>query len=259
VVECICELEKAQLFIKPLEVEMLGIGRLKSKEEIIPILESMGWVKINPYRYECKVGGYPIFTRTLFKMCDKQFKIYELERYPSCYIIFIKGEQWIVMKEWVEIIERVKEKNDSILKTGDTVIWKGKTFLDTPKIGRVTSIKEKAEICDHKGIEVKSIPWDNKHYAMVTLNFESDALAVNDFTSFGDALKPLPQRITAKFYSWFSSCCLCTVEHPTFGKHQVTPQQYKHSPAEYKNKLRKNVLDMFLKGELDMEKYKKHC
>jgi len=69
----------------------------------------------------------------------------------------------------------------------------------------------------------------------------------------------IPQRITAKFYSWFSSCCLCTVEHPTFGKHQVTPQQYKHSPAEYKNKLRKNILDMFLKGELDMEKYKKHC
>ena len=44
-----------------------------------------------------------------------------------------------------------------------------------------------------------------------------------------------------QFASWFTSCILNTVKHPTFGIHQVTPGQIRTSPVSYQNKLYKAI------------------
>jgi len=138
----------------------------------------------------------------------------------------------------------------SKLYKGDLVIWRNSWGKDDPEIVKVTAIEKTTDKHSKYGVAVDSMLWSDIDFMVVDLETGNWA--------YGFQLKPLPQRISSKFYSWFSSCCLCTVEHPKFGKHQVTPYQYLHSSSEYKKKLKQNIIDMFLKGELDMEKYNKH-
>jgi len=44
------------------------------------------------------------------------------------------------------------------------------------------------------------------------------------------------------FCLWFIGTCLNNTEHPTQGRHQLTELQLRRSPAEYKNKLYKNIV-----------------
>lgn len=53
--------------------------------------------------------------------------------------------------------------------------------------------------------------------------------------------KTIPKRISNKFASWFTGTCLNGVRHPRYGSNQVTHQQIKYSPGEYKTALYKEI------------------
>ena len=50
-----------------------------------------------------------------------------------------------------------------------------------------------------------------------------------------------------KFSAWFTGTVLNSVKHPTYGKHQLTPDQIEKSSGDYKNKLFK-AIDMAVKN-----------
>lgn len=58
-----------------------------------------------------------------------------------------------------------------------------------------------------------------------------------------------------QFCSWFTGTVFCTIEHPYYGKHQLTANQIRKSSGEYKNKLWLNIMDCFERGYLTEEKY----
>lgn len=62
------------------------------------------------------------------------------------------------------------------------------------------------------------------------------------------------------FVAWFTGTSLCSVKHPEFGKHQLTPEQVKLSSGEYKNKIYKNIEKAIKNGDItesDIEKHSK--
>ena len=61
-----------------------------------------------------------------------------------------------------------------------------------------------------------------------------------------------------KFASWFTGTVLNGVKHPTQGKHKVTPEQIKNSPASYKNKLFKEIEKAIKNGDINNDDIKKH-
>lgn len=68
--------------------------------------------------------------------------------------------------------------------------------------------------------------FDDREYLNHRINKRFDTMEENTNQSFSN-----------DFASWFTSTSLCDVQHPKFGKHKVTPEQIKYSPAEYKNAL----------------------
>lgn len=61
-----------------------------------------------------------------------------------------------------------------------------------------------------------------------------------------------------KFVAWYTGTVLCNVKHPTRGKHQLTEEQVKNSPAEYKNKIFKDIEAAVKRGDLTQEDIDAH-
>ena len=57
-------------------------------------------------------------------------------------------------------------------------------------------------------------------------------------------------KYSLKFASWFTGTCLCTVEHPKYGKHQLTTHQIKYSDGDYKNKLYQAIENAKKQGQI---------
>ena len=68
--------------------------------------------------------------------------------------------------------------------------------------------------------------------------------------------KTTSPNFTIRFCLWFTNCCLNTVEHPIYGKHQLTEQQFNESSAEYKIQIYKAILKSLDNGDLTQEKVK---
>lgn len=61
-----------------------------------------------------------------------------------------------------------------------------------------------------------------------------------------------------KVASWFTGTVFCNVKHPTQGKHQLTPEQIKNSPVDYKNKLFASMKAAYDRGDLTDEHIRAH-
>ncbi len=66
------------------------------------------------------------------------------------------------------------------------------------------------------------------------------------------------ENYSNKFAAWFTGTVLNSVKHPEYGKNQLTPEQIKMSPDDYKNKLYKAIKKAFDAGDLDEEIYTQH-
>lgn len=52
----------------------------------------------------------------------------------------------------------------------------------------------------------------------------------------------LPESIPHDLASWYTGTVYCSIEHPVYGKHKVTPRQIKYSSGEYQSKLFKDMI-----------------
>ena len=56
----------------------------------------------------------------------------------------------------------------------------------------------------------------------------------------------VPLSFPAEFVLWFIGTSLNDVKHPTQGIHQLTREQLKYAPAEYKNDLYDTIAKQYL-------------
>jgi len=64
-----------------------------------------------------------------------------------------------------------------------------------------------------------------------------------------------PLSFPAKFVLWFIGTCMNTVKHPRYGNHQITREQLKYSPGEYKNALYKEIAKAYIENPTVRKKY----
>ena len=73
----------------------------------------------------------------------------------------------------------------SMMKVGDTVMWRGCFGMDAPKPAKIESIEETQQRRSKYGDAVSEIAWSRKDYALVTLD--------NGHWAYGEQLSPVAQ------------------------------------------------------------------
>ena len=73
----------------------------------------------------------------------------------------------------------------SMMKVGDTVMWRGCFGMDAPKPAKIESIEETQQRRSKYGDAVNEIAWSRKDYALVTLD--------NGHWAYGEQLSPVAQ------------------------------------------------------------------